>query len=70
MKMTHKETNIAKNYMKEIVRLHGVPKEIIADRDLKVTSNFWKGLFKGFDTNLNFSITNHQNSYGKTKRAN
>jgi hypothetical protein len=29
VKMTHKETNIAEIYMKEIARLHGVPKEIV-----------------------------------------
>jgi hypothetical protein len=47
VKMTHKETNIAYIYMKEISRLHGVPKEIVLDKDPKFTSNFWKGLFKG-----------------------
>jgi hypothetical protein len=29
--VTHKVANIAKNYMKEIARLHGVPKEIVSD---------------------------------------
>jgi hypothetical protein len=43
--------------MKEISRLHGVPKEIVLDRDPKFTSNFWKGLFKRFDTNMNYSMT-------------
>jgi len=57
VKKTHKETNIAEIYMKEIARLHGVPKEILLDRDPTFTSNFWKGLFKGFGTNLNFSTT-------------
>jgi hypothetical protein len=46
VKMTHKATNIAKIYIKEISRLHGVPKEIVFDRDTKFTSNLWKGLFK------------------------
>jgi hypothetical protein len=44
--MTHKEANIAEIYMKEISKLHGVPKEIVSDRDSKFTSNFWRGLFK------------------------
>jgi hypothetical protein len=48
VKTTHKETNIVEIYMKEVVRLHGVPKAIVSDRDPKFTSNFWKGLFKGF----------------------
>jgi hypothetical protein len=40
MKTTHKETNIAEIYMKEVSKLHGVPKAIISDRDLKFTSKF------------------------------
>jgi hypothetical protein len=70
VKTTHKETNIAEIYMKEVVRLHGVPKEIVLDRDPKFTSNFWKGLFKGFGTNLNLSTTYHPESDGKIERTN
>jgi hypothetical protein len=56
--------------MREIPRLHGVLKTIVSERDPKFTSNFWKGLFKGFGTNLNFSTTNYLESDGKTKRFN
>jgi hypothetical protein len=42
----------------------------VSDRDPKFTSNFWKGLFKGFGTNLNFITTYHPESDGKTKRVN
>jgi hypothetical protein len=59
MKVTHKETNVADIYMREVARLHGIPKTIVFDRDPKFTSNFWKGLFKGFRTNLNFNTTYH-----------
>jgi hypothetical protein len=54
VKMTHKVANIAEIYLKEIVRLHGVTKEIMSNRDPKLTSNFLKGLFKGFGKNLKF----------------
>jgi hypothetical protein len=70
VKLTHKEDNIARIYMREIYRLHGVPKEIVSDRDPKCTSNFWKGLFKGFGTNMNFHTTYHPESNGKTERVN
>jgi hypothetical protein len=70
VKLTHKEINIVDIYMREIARLHGIPKTIVTDRDPKFTSNFWKGLFKGFGTNLNFSMTYHPESDGKTKRVN
>jgi transposase InsO family protein len=56
--------------MREIARLHGVPKEIVSYRDPKFTSNFWKGLFKGFGTNLNFNRTYHPKSYGRIERIN
>jgi hypothetical protein len=45
--------------MREISRLHGIPKKIVSGRDTKFTSNFWRGLFKGFGTNLNFSTPYH-----------
>jgi hypothetical protein len=59
MKTTHTMANIAKHFMKEIARLHGIPKTIVSDRDTKFTSNFWRGLFKVFGTNLKFSTTYH-----------
>ena len=45
VKSTHKTDDIAKIFMKEIFKLHGFPKAIVSDRDVKFTSNFWKGLF-------------------------
>jgi hypothetical protein len=57
VKLTHKETNVVDIYMREISKLHGIPKTIVFDRDPKFTSKLWKRLFKGFGTNLNFSTT-------------
>ena len=42
---THKATDIANVFMKEIFRLHGFPNEIVSYRHSKFTSKFWKGLF-------------------------
>ena len=70
VKTTHKVANIADMFMKEIFWLHGIPKVIISDRDPKFTRNFWKCLFKGLDTKLNFSIFYHPQMDGKTKRVN
>jgi hypothetical protein len=70
VKLTHKAANIVGIYMREIARLHGIPKTIVSDKDPKFTSNFWKGLFKGFETNLNFSTTYHPELEGETERVN
>ena len=44
-KSTHNTDDIAKIFMKEVFKLHGLPKAIVSYRDVKFTSNFWKGLF-------------------------
>jgi hypothetical protein len=59
IKSTYKEIDIANIFMKQIFRLHGMPKEIISDKDTKFTSNFWKYLFVGFETKLLFSTSYH-----------
>ena len=41
-RVTSKE--VAWIFLKEIVRLHGVPDSIMSDRDMKFTSSFWKEL--------------------------
>lgn len=43
----------------EIVRLHGVPKKIMSNRDVKFTSNLWKELFTCLGIELAFSTTYH-----------
>ena len=70
VKTTHNAANIANIFMKEIFRLHKILKVIIFGRDPKFTSNFWKSLFKGLDTKLNFSIDYHPQTYGQTERVN
>ena len=39
-------SNIAQLFVKEIVRLHGVPARIISDKDAKFTSKFWTTMFQ------------------------
>ena len=56
--------------MKEIFRLHGIPKVIIFYRDPKFTHNFWKSLFKGLYTKLDFSTAYHPQMDGQTERVN
>ena len=66
VKTTHKATNIADIFMKEIFQLHGIPKVIIFYRYPKCTGSFWKSLFKGLDSKLNFNTTYHLKTNGQT----
>ena len=59
VKTTYKDANIADIFLKQIFRLHGIPKVIISNKDPKFTGNFWKSLFKRLNTTLNFSTSFH-----------
>ena len=43
MKMSAQQ--LAKIYMREVYRLHGLSRSIICDRDPRFTSSFWKTVF-------------------------
>ena len=70
IKSTYNAINTADIFIKEIFRLHGIPKIVVTDRDTKFTSNLWKSLFAGMDTNLKSSIAYHPQIYGQTKQVN
>ena len=59
VKSTYKAVTIADIFLKEIFRLHGIPKVIISDQDVKFTGKFWRYLFSGLETQLNFSTAYH-----------
>ena len=50
VKLTYKATNITNIFLKEIFRLHVIPKAIISDQDVKFCGNFWRSLFSGLET--------------------
>ena len=70
VKTMYKAANIANIFLKQIFWLHGIPKVIISDRDPKFTGNFWKSLFKGLNTTLNFSTLFHPQTDGQIERVN
>ena len=69
VRMTFTMDQFARLYVKEIVRLHGVPVSIVSDRDPKFTSNFWKSLHRTMGTKLSFSIAFHPQTDGQSERT-
>ncbi|RVW15625.1 Transposon Tf2-8 polyprotein [Vitis vinifera] len=69
MKTTDSMNSLAKLYIQEIVRLHGIPISIVSDRDPKFTSQFWQSLQRALGTQLNFSTVFHPQTDGQSERV-
>jgi hypothetical protein len=70
VKSNYKAIDISNIFMKEIFRLHDMPKEIISDIYTNFIANFWKSLFIGFETKLIFCTAPHPQNDGKIERIN
>ena len=57
-------------YVREIVRLHGVPRDIVSDRDSRFMSAFWGSLQRALGTRLHFSLAYHPQTDGQTEIVN
>ena len=60
---------LARLYIKEIVRLHGVPCMIISDRDTRLTSHFWKSFQDALGSEVRFSTAFHPQTDGQSERT-
>jgi imidazoleglycerol phosphate dehydratase HisB len=67
---TSDDTHIANLVFKEVVRLHGLPRSIVLDRDTKFVGHFWRTLWKRLGMNLSFSSKYHPQIDGKTEVVN
>ena len=57
-------------FVKNVVRLHGMPQTIISDRDIRLRAHFWRALQQRLGTDLRFTTANTPNSNGKVERMN
>ena len=60
---------LAEKYMREIVRLHGVPVSIISDRDTRFASRFWDSLQRSLGNKLKLNTTFHPQTDGQSERT-
>ncbi|KAJ0589753.1 putative nucleotidyltransferase, Ribonuclease H [Helianthus annuus] len=67
---TYDASQVARLYFAEIVRLHGIPKSLTSDRDVKFVGHFWRTLWKRMGSRLHFSSAHHPQSDGQTEVTN
>jgi Chromo (CHRromatin Organisation MOdifier) domain len=57
-------------FVDTVFRLHGMPVDIVSDRDPRFTAEFWQCVFKRLHTRLSMSTSDHPETDGQTERAN
>ena len=62
--------DVAQCFMHHVFRLHGVPVQIISDRDKKFTSKFWQAFTQLLGSSLAQSTAFHPQTDGQTERTN
>jgi hypothetical protein len=70
VRTTYGREKLAKIYIENIVKLHGVPSRIVSNRGTQFTSRFWKSLHRAMGTKLNFSSAYHPQTDGQIERVN
>ena len=60
----------AQLYINNVVRLHGLPMDIVSDRGPQFTSKFWRSLLNTMEIKCNLSSAFHPQTDGQTERVN
>ncbi|XP_057459254.1 uncharacterized protein LOC130749915 [Actinidia eriantha] len=69
IRMTDSVDVLGRLYVREIVKLHGVPVSIISDRDPRFVSRFWQSLQAAMGTQLLLSTAFHPQTDGQSERT-
>ena len=69
VRMTFTPEELCRLYIREIVRLHGVPVSIVSDRDPRFTAQFWNSFQKAMGTQLSMSTAFHPQTDGQSERT-
>ncbi|PNX93307.1 Ty3/gypsy retrotransposon protein [Trifolium pratense] len=70
LKAYYSSKTVAEAFMSNIVKLHGMPRSIVSDRDKVFTSAFWQHLFKLQGTTLAMSSAYHPQTDGQSEILN
>ena len=62
--------DVAALFLREVVRVHGLPDSLISDRDPIFTSHFWRRLIELLGIKANRSTAFHPQTDGQTERLN
>jgi hypothetical protein len=66
----NKTEDMAKLFLTQVLKQHGLPDNIVSDRDSKFISHFWQSLMDLLSVKLNLSTAFHPHTDGQTERVN
>lgn len=59
----------AELFLNNVFKLHGVPRRLVSDKDVRFTAKFWRTIHGRLGTSILFSTTNHPQTDGQSERT-